>query len=191
MYRSSPGGMGRSADSWSFESRSTLGRTRTRHVPSSNGPCNERSSISHLRTLADHALTRTCAAIRMLRNAAYNILSLLVPEARLELAHPCRQQILSLSCLPIPPLRPGPDSIRKLSPNFVARAPRSCEAQCRGSGPHLLAQLRGPKERLRAGEGVVDTGAFALSKRLAGVRPAPTATLGARSDRLASAAGNW
>ena len=57
------------------------------------------------------------------------------------------------------------------SPIFVARAP-----SCRGSGPH------GPQDA----EGVVDT----TSKRLEGVRPATAATLGARSDRLASAAGN-
>ena len=55
------------------------------------------------------------------------------------------------------------------SPTFVARASRR-----RGGGPH------GPKERMRAAEGVVDT----TSKRLEGVRPVT-------AHGSASAAGSW
>ena len=56
--------------------------------------------------------------------------------------------------------RAGRGSSPDIPPTFVARASRR-----RCGWPH------GPKERLRAAEGVVDTGAYALSKRLEGARP--------------------
>ena len=61
----------------------------------------------------------------------------------------------------------------EIAPAFVARASR-----CRGGKAH------GPRERMRAAEGVADTSANALSKRLEGVRLAT-------ASRLASAAERW
>ena len=60
-----------------------------------------------------------------------------------------------------------------ISPTFVARASR-----CRGDEAH------GPKERMRAAEGVADTSACALSKRLEGIRLVT-------ASRLASGAECW
>ena len=71
------------------------------------------------------------------------------------------------------------------SPFFVASAPR-----CRGGAKIGDFRASGP-HGLKDAEGVVDTSLRASpSKRLEGVRPATAATSGARSDRLASAAGN-
>ncbi len=65
----------------------------------------------------------------------------------------------------------------------------SCTTHCRTLAERGAARRRcdrphGPKERLRAAEGVVDTSAFALSKRLEGVRPGT-------AHGSAPAAGSW
>ena len=81
-------------------------------------------------------------------------------------------------------VRPGERSTEFSDCSSTSRS-RSRQS-ARSCGPHGL------KERLRAAEGVVDTGARALLKRLEGVRPARAkiADFRATTSRLAFAAGN-
>ena len=87
-------------------------------------------------------------------------------------------------CSEPPMFDPVPDRVNRatagphISPTFVARARR-----CRRDKAH------GPKERIRAAEGVADTSARALSKRLEGVRLVTAGRSAPRAQKLGRYAG--